>query len=132
MCLICRPRCNVLPTFVLPRVCIFGSTPTPRCSSRASSADTIFQPQTCHVLLSLANFLSPHCLRWETLAGATAERVRFMSTVVRTCWTERIFFYSSCVKRPRGHHEMAASALGKVAGAGFVFILMEAGLWLEK
>ena len=26
---------------------------------------------------------------------------------------------SSCVKRPRGHHEMAAGARGKVAGAGF-------------
>ena len=41
------------------------------------------------------------------------------------------FCYSSCVKRPRGHHEMSAGARGKVAGAGFVFCLMETGPWLE-
>ena len=75
MWLICRPRCNVLPTFVLPCLCIFGSTPTPSCPCRASSADTLFQPKTGHVLFSLANFLSPHCLRWETLAGATSSAV---------------------------------------------------------
>ena len=76
MWLICRPRCNVLPTFVLPCLCIFGSTPTPRCPCRVSSADTLFQPKTGHVLLSLVNFLSPHCLRWwETLAGATGSAV---------------------------------------------------------
>ena len=63
MWLICRPRCNVLPTFVLPCLCIFGSTPTPSCPCRANSADTLFQPKTGHVLFSLANFLSPHCLR---------------------------------------------------------------------